>query len=570
MAALPPLERQMLPRLCVAASALLLSGASFAQPVPQSPPTLGSANTVVADPSVPRPRTTPCRVQLFTDVRFADFSSKPFAYAPPAACPGPWQKVVLEADFSVEAGRQFDRTANLWIGGVNVYFGTTAEPSRTVGRSWHVERDLTDYTALLLSPAAGEADLGNLVNKTFTSSLWGSAALAFYPMPGGGRDDDSERRPPRTADLVLPMSARPTGGTVALFDPSAALAATFKLPTNVEKAWLDVVLQHQGANDEFWYTCVPNDLATALQSCTGTGFREGEVSLDGQPAGVVPIYPWIFTGGIDPLLWRPIPGVQALNFIPYRVDLTPFAGVLSDGQPHRIAIDVFNNSRFFSTTATLLVFLDHGSKQVTGAVTANTIGHPAPVLRNGLTTAADGTISGTLAITSSRSFVVAGFVKTSHGRVHTRIDQTIQFSNSQQFDVSASSAAFVQNITQRTDISSTTRVHGGGEPREVTIRMSWPLEVDISVPADGATFTTNIRQAYDRTDAFSRGGEIEFVSTVSNAVAPTDTFPTAIGQANSQRYFSADSNGACYSRRIAAAKGVLTALVDGADCEEEH
>src|SRR6266849_6153967 len=242
----PPPERPMPRRPCVAASALLLSTASLAQPVPQTPPTIGSANTVVADPNVPRPRTTPCRVQLFTDLRFADFSAKHFAYAPPDACPGPWQKVVLEADFSVEAGRQFDRTANLWIGGVNVYFGTTAEPSRKVGRSWHVERDLTDYTALLLSPAAGEADLGNLVNGRFTSSLWGSADIAFYP---AGGDDERDSRDGSTADLVLPLSAGPNGGTVALFDPKAALAATFTLPANVEKAWLDVVLQHQGAND---------------------------------------------------------------------------------------------------------------------------------------------------------------------------------------------------------------------------------------------------------------------------------------------------------------------------------
>src|SRR5689334_5507039 len=96
---------------------LVASAAASAQPVPQSPPTIGSANTVVADPTIARPRTTPCRVQLFTDLQFANFSAKPFAYAPPAACPGPWQKIVLEADFSVEAGRQFDRTANLWIGG---------------------------------------------------------------------------------------------------------------------------------------------------------------------------------------------------------------------------------------------------------------------------------------------------------------------------------------------------------------------------------------------------------------------------------------------------------------------
>src|SRR5438270_3311802 len=148
----------MTSRALLSGLGLLAAWAAQAQPVPQSPPTVGSANTATADPGVPRPRTAPCRVRLFTDLQFADFSPKSFVYAPPAACPGPWQKVVLEADYSVEGGRQFDRTATLWLGGVNVYFGTTAEPTRApvpIGRSWHVERDLTDYTAVLLAPAAG-------------------------------------------------------------------------------------------------------------------------------------------------------------------------------------------------------------------------------------------------------------------------------------------------------------------------------------------------------------------------------------------------------------------------------
>ena len=548
--------------VAAAAAALLTAFAAVAAPVP---PGIDPANTAVADPAVPRPRTTPCRVQLFAGLRFADFSSKPFAYAPPAACPGPWEKVVLEADFAVEAGRQFDRTANLWIGGVNIYFGTTAEPSRKVRRSWHVERDLTDYSALLRAPATGEADLGNLVNARYTSALFGSADLAFYPARPGG-EESGEGRAPRTADLVLPMSAGPTGGTVGLFDSTQSLADVFTLPTNVERAYLDVVLQHQGANDEFWYTCVPDALGAALQSCVGTAFREGEVSLDGQPAGAVPIYPWIFTGGIDPLLWRPIPAVQALSFVPYRVDLSPFAAVLSDGKPHRIAINVFNNSQYFSTTATLLVFQDHGSLRVTGAVTQNTIGQPTPVVKNDLVTASDGGISGTLAITSNRSFVVSGWIHTSHGHVATEVRQRIDFSNSQQFSVPTAALPYIQDITQQTTIASTTRVTEDEEVRETTTRQSWPLVVDLSVAADGSTFETTIRQGYDRTDTRSHDGEVEFVSTVSNSIAPHDVYPIAQGQANAQHYFSADSTGACYSRSITAAQGLLTDITDGADC----
>jgi hypothetical protein len=519
-----------------------------------------------------RPRTTPCRVRLFTDQRFADFSPKLFAYAPPASCSGPWEKVVLEADYSVEAGRQFDRTATIWIGGVNVYFGTTAEPTRppnAIGRSWHVERELTEYSALLRAAAAGRAELGNLKNETYTSALWGTADIAFYPLARKEGNDD--RKAPVAADQVLPLSTDPTGGTVALFTPSDALSATFNLPRNVERAFLDVILQHQGANDEFWYTCVPSYLTGALQSCDGTAFREGQVSLDGQPAGVVPIFPWIFTGGIDPYLWRPIPAVQALNFVPYRVDLTPFAGVLSDGRSHELAITVANNTQYFSTTASLLLFLDHGSKQVTGALTSNTIGSPRPAVTTTpkkIDLNADPVVA-TVTTTSSREFVLAGWVQTSHGRIQTEIRQTIDFSNVQDFVSPKSASTFSQKIAQLTAISSVTKVRRGDHTREIAARMSWPLKVEIVSPDDfNSGWTTKIQQSYARTDTDSREGEVEFSSVVSNSGEWADDYPTKTIQSGAQRYFSADSDGQCYSRALVAKAGTLTSITDRKGCDD--
>src|SRR5215469_3158729 len=199
------------------ASLMLAASLLTAQTIPPPGLVIGSANTATADPPVPRPNTTPCVVTLFNNVAFANFSPKPFSFAPPAGCPGPWAKVVLNADFSVQAGRQFDRTAEIWIGGVNVYFGTTSEPSANVARSWHVERDLTDYTALFNSTQNGRVDLGNLVNSTFTSTLFGSAQLQFYPIAqkkgNGNQNGNGSNGAPITADLVLPLASDPTGGT---------------------------------------------------------------------------------------------------------------------------------------------------------------------------------------------------------------------------------------------------------------------------------------------------------------------------------------------------------------------
>jgi len=550
---------------------LLTTSVLSQQSSPSQALVIGSANTAFADPPVPRPNTVPCVVELFNNIAFANFSPKFFSFQPPGGCPGPWAKVVLTADFSVQAGRQFDRTAEIWIGGVNVYFGTTSEPSRTVARSWHVERDLTDYTALFNTAQNGRVDLGNLVNSTFTSTLFGTAQLQFYPLA-------HNNGAPTTADLVLPLASNPTGGTTFLNTATNSLSRTFTLPMNVERAFLDVVAQSQ-ANDEFWYTCVPNDVAGELQSCGNTGFRESEVSIDGQPAGVAPVYPWIYTGGIDPLLWRPIPGVQTLNFVPYRVDLTPFAGVLSNGQPHTVAINVFNANFGFSTTATLLLFQDHDAQVVTGDVTENSVGAaPAPNVVENLNTDPSGNITGTVTVTSSRQFTVAGFVNTSHGNVRTNVVQSISFSNIQSFNIS--NTAFVQNITQRTNISSETKTQGGGDnARAFQQSFEWPLDLGFSfiINPDGTgSQTTSIKQQYLSAESGHGGPGADSFRSISNTVTPSDTLlfdasfniTGTTGQQNAQTYFSHDFTGGCFSRTITAATGVLTSIADGKGCQK--
>jgi len=556
---------------CVLCLALVFACAGVAQNyVAPSTPQIGSANTVTSNASVPRPSTTPCTVQLFENLDFSDYNPKYFNYAPPSGCPGPWAAVVLESDWSIDAGRQFDRTAEIWIGGANVYFGTTAEPSHDVMRSWHVESNLTDYSPLFTIAQAGQVDLFNVVNNEYTSHLHGSASIQFYPIPHG-------QKPPATADVVLPMSAGPTGGTVTLNSPSDQLAATFTLPTNVERVYLDVFAQSQ-SNDEFWYTCAPNDVAGELYNCGSTGFREGEVSIDGQPAGVSPVYPWIYTGGIDPYLWRPIPGVHTLNFEPYRVDLTPFAGVLSNGQPHTVAVSVFNADQWFSATATVLLYLDAGSNQVTGAVTKNTIGQPNPVVKENIQT--NGTYYyGTVSVTSSRGFTLEGYVQTSHGKVDTKVVQSIDFSNWQKYNVAIDGSVYDQTINQVTNISSATTAKQSGKTINSYRQFFWPLSLtyDFTANADGSyEQTTNLQQSFQSGELLTQNGFPTYFNTFSDSVAPADTLmvdangnATTSGQANSENYQYADSTGACWNETVKAAAGVLTS-VKGGNCHKKH
>jgi hypothetical protein len=522
---------------------------------------IGSHDTVTADPQVLRPSSTPCKVQLFDNLAFEDFNPKAFSYEPPANCPGPWRKIVFEGNFSVTAGVQFDRTANIWLGGTNIYFGTTAEPSPTFGPDWHVESDLSEYAPLFLTSQAGQVDIGNLVNDQYTGIIYGSADVEFYPLEQGATQN------PRPFDVVLPLSSTP--GTVTLTSPTDTLSATLSLPMNIQRAFLDVYAQSQNA-DEFWYTCVPNDVSSELQSCPGTAFRETEVTIDGQPAGVAPVFPWIYTGGIDPFMWYPMPGVQTLNFVPYRVDLTPFAGLLSNGQQHTVSLSVFNVDNYFSATAALLLLLDQNASQVSGAITSNTLSAaPNPNVAENINIDGNGNITGTVAVTSSRVFQITGYVQGSAGKVTTTVSQNIAFSNSQNFDITATE--YVQDITQNTQISSTTTINDNSGTRITSLSTRYPLTVDISLApsVDGDIVqTTNIHQEnhYQTTD--TANGKVTFTNQRNNAVGTTDmllfdqnfNFISNQGQASFNHYFLNNSLGGCYNLTLSAANNWLAAI----------
>ena len=528
--------------------------------------TIGSGNEATADQTIPRPFSRPCVVQLFSDYLFENFNAQSFSYAPPADCPGPWAKVVLEGDFAVTAGVQYDRTANVWLGATNIYFGTTPEPSSTLGPTWHFESDLTEYSSVFAAPQTGTVDLGNLVNSTYTGIISGSMQVQFYPLGWGF--------PEPVADMVLPLSAGSTGGTVALSVPTDTLSATFTLPTNIERAYLDVLAQSQ-SGDEFWYSCAPNDVAGELDNCGNTGFRETEVTIDGQPAGVAPIYPWIYTGGIDPFLWSPSPGVQTLNFAPYRVDLTPFAGVLSNGQPHEVSLSVYNADDYFSATANLLLYLDHFSKQVTGAVTENTIGAgPNPVVTEHLHSGANG-IKGTVTVTSNRQFKLAGYAVTSHGRVNTEIVESIEFSNSQYYK--DTDTQFEQNIDQLTTISSVETVTNGPFVTTSNTSFSWPLTLDINyvVAADGSSAqTTTAKQTYEQQSTQTVNGFTTSSSQLSDSGKHTDVlnfdssgnFTGNTNQTGKQDYKFNQFPFSCFHRKIDSVAGLLTSAKQSTNC----
>ena len=550
--------------LAIAALGALLIGTNLAQAQSKNRQ-IGTQYTVTADPLVPRPNSQPCVVQLFANFQFAFFSDtdQNFQLAPPANCPGPWQKVVLEINFSENAGRQFDRTSSLWVGNTNLYFGTTPEPLHSVTNTWHVERDVTDYSALFTSLQQGTMVLQNCTtdcpppfNTLLTGVFTVNADLEFYPAQGAAS--------PRPADVVLPLE-QPNGQGGAnlpafLFTPTDQLHTTFTLPQNIEQAYLDVVAQSQ-STDEQWYGCFPNDLSSIndVYGCGNTGFRETEVTIDGQPAGIAPVSPWVYTGFL-PDQWRPMPAAQTLDFVPYRVNLTPFAGVLSDGQPHTIALSVFNNDFYFSTAASLLLYLDPATAQVTGAVTQNTLTDPSPVVTENLQ--GTSTVTGTIGVQSQRNFTIAGFVNTSHGQVTTSVSQQQDFSSTQTIDFDTVNFTVLdQNTALNTSLDTVTSVSSNAGKTTTHDKYSFPITVDFIFPVSNSTFgfTVATTQNYQTSKlVLQNGSKAEFKWT-TNLVNGSDVSPAS----SSQRYKSFDMHGPAYNCQITSASNVLISVSPG-------
>ena len=551
---------------CIAmltASAASAHGPSsgFAEP---PVPAVGTRTVADAELLVPRPRTTPCTVSLFANQEFAGFTPVALTYAPPAACAGPWAKVVLQADYEVTAGRQFDRTAVINLGGVNVYFGTTMEPGSATARAWHVERDVTDVSALLASAQSGEAILGNVVDSTYTGRIFGSASLVFYPRERGEPAADAPQ-------VVAPMAPSLT----ALSPSNPTLTKTLTLPRNVERLALDVIAQSQ-ASDEFWYTCVPDADASVLQSCGGTAFREVEVAIDGAPAGVAPVFPWIYTGGINPALWAPSPGVQTLNFEPSRIDLTPFAGQLDDGQPHTISLQVSHAQDNFSVTATLLAWRDADAPVLSGAVTQNTLAAPAVSVDDSGLTVDGSNASGRVTVASRRDYRIAGTLFTSHGPVTTVVDQKMKFENAQDFAITDTS--YAQKIGQRTDVHTAVTTYA---PHGVTLRTthaSYPLSVDFveTLSGNAVVLDTTISQRR-RVETRSDGPQGQsWWNTSDETVTPhattsydqTTGAATTTNSASRQRVHVEDSRLGCYDRTIVVTANAVSAVKQG--CDDHH
>ncbi|KAJ4897991.1 Peptide-N4-(N-acetyl-beta-glucosaminyl)asparagine amidase A protein [Raphanus sativus] len=354
-------------------------------------------------------------------------------YTLPSHCPPPssrqFSKIILEFR-STSRGRQFDRIFGVWLDGVELLRSCTAEPTQN-GIVWSVEKDVTKYHSLLVDDNKTRTlalYLGNIVDKTYTG-VYHVDLIFHYHYPPLDSSHHNNNNSPSRADTIIPISRNLPLNDGLWFEISSlsdSKRKEFKIPRNVYRAVLEVYVSFH-ENDEFWYGNLPNDFITAnnLSVSGGNGpFREVVVTLDGRVAGAVWPFPVVFTGGINPLLWRPVTAIGSFDLPSYDIELTPFLGSLLDGEGHEFGFSVTNALNVWFVDANLHLWLDREKEVVEGEV----LEVSRSCLEISSVSEFEG-LNGKFKTEAKRSISLSGLVKSSRGDIVTTSHQEFRYVN---------------------------------------------------------------------------------------------------------------------------------------------
>ncbi|KAI9642881.1 hypothetical protein NHQ30_008615 [Ciborinia camelliae] len=372
-------------------------------------------------------------------------------YTPPGC---KFNRVVM--NFTVtSSGRQFDRLALMYFGDSEVWRTSTAEPT-TAGIRWEYIKDMTEYLYFWNSSQTLIFDLGNLIDSTYTGYYNTTLTATFF----------TSEETVEPADLIIPISARHGAqNAVSVFTlPGDNATNTISFPQNVNRAVFSISACGQ-STEEFWWGNVLQSDTETFEDYDGTlygysPFREVQVLIDGQLAGVQWPFPVVFTGGIVPGLWRPIVGLDAFDLREHEIDITPWLPILCDGSEHTFEIRVAGIiddgegsgtlidtvGSYWLVTGKIFIWLDSNDSITTG--TAPSLSLPAPIITTSqfLTQNASGA-NETLTYTTNvqRSLSISSTVITENGTTTSTWSQELSALNYGQY--TAFGAIQINNAT---------------------------------------------------------------------------------------------------------------------------
>ncbi|KAG6376151.1 peptide N-acetyl-beta-D-glucosaminyl asparaginase amidase A-domain-containing protein [Boletus reticuloceps] len=473
-------------------------------------------------------------------------------YSPPTECgePGSWAAVTL--NFTVTSnGTQYDRLGVFTFQNTEIWRTSTPEPTHD-GIIWTYIKDVTRYIPLFSKPGTLILELDNLLqtglNGQYATTLYATFYTASQAYPTAGQ-----------SDLIVPISILSNNSANdASVPPAFSLNVT--LPRNTVQIYAELYASGNG-DEEFWYYNVADEYLYDLPPDTTFGggpFREVRLLVDGQVAGVAFPYAVIFTGGINPSVWKPITSYGALDLPTYFLDLTPFAPTFADGLPHTVTLDVVSaeanhtlNQNWY-VSGLLQVITDPSGKPTTGKITRYDV-QPYAV------TETSASISGTdvnVTVQAQHSLYIEAIVISGSGQETTvAFQQSLDYTNTQYYLDNTT----IQNVAQVSS-GSVVSLHNGVPV--VMDNFEYPLYINISyleMTNTSQTFYSSFDHSYDRQvfpAPFILGSTI--VERQQTAGYFTSATTGNSGNGTSNNTFSyIDTKGNTYDREVDAAYNVI-------------
>lgn len=414
----------------------------------------------------------------------------------------------------------------------------TPEPTRT-GVYWDISKDVGKYWGLWSREGDVVVDLPNIVDQTYTGAL--NVTLKLTASVGGTINPAVSSRHPRAggralplkqraADAVIPLSKRlQTSNSIFLIGGTAGNGTTaISIPPSTARAVVEVYASGT-ASEEFWYTGIPDRFYNQIPDAASNGYyghgtyREVQLRIDGQFVGFVTPYPVIFTGGINPLLWRPSGSFGTYEQPTYNIDITPWLGQLTDGKEHEFELSVVSseeggetNDASWFVSGNVQVYLDPSGKKTTGElVKVDVNGERVNGYTKGKLDAdplTNGTLKYEVGVKRGRRFGVVGRIKTGSGELVAGWTQYAQYSNKGLVNATTQvndqvsygytrslllpSSSFSQSLDSVLAPESTLDDLARQQVKSVQMDFNYPLLVSSTL--SGNNFTAKVDHSFDR------------------------------------------------------------------------
>lgn len=271
-----------------------------------------------------------------------------------------FNKVIVTLNTTV-AGVQYDRLLHLYLDGILLWRTSTIEPGGKLVFST-ATKDVSVYAKLFSRndiPLMFQLD--NLVNKKLTGEFNVSLYATYYNAPLNvsivPKDYDDELSSPGSkkhffgnsdaADQIWSMVHQSSPNRPPLvYQPSNDLTSVLpRFNANTTRAKVELFMSGNAA-EEFWYSNVLDSVKDSFKEhnhpLLGHGpCRIANIYLNDMKIATLAPEPVVYTGGISPLLWRPIVATGAFDVRALEVELTPLLPLLWES-PNDLRIEIGN------------------------------------------------------------------------------------------------------------------------------------------------------------------------------------------------------------------------------------